>query len=236
MSRTKFNAVDLTPGRSPIMPSTMKSFDTINRESNLARWGAAAIAVLGWVGLIVQFNATYGLTGSVVESLWTLVRYFTVLTNLLTAVVMTGIAVGYPTFKSPAVLGGSTFFIATVGILYSLLLRGLLELSGGAKLADFILHDAIPILAVLYWLVFAQKGLLKARDPWIWLIYPLLYAIYALIRGAADGKYAYPQINAAQIGWPQTAINVAAILAGFLVMGYILCGLDRQLGRRPTKS
>jgi hypothetical protein len=201
-------------------------------DSKLARGAAAVIAVLGWVGLAIQFSATYGLTGSVGESLWVLLRYFTVLSNLLTAIAMTSIALGYPLFKSPAVLGVTTFFIATVGILYSLLLRGLLELSGGARLADFILHDAIPALIVLYWLIFAQKGLLKGRDPWIWLIYPILYAIYALIRGGFDSKYAYPQIDAAQIGWPQTAINVAALLVGFLVMGYILVGLDRLLGRR----
>ena len=163
-------------------------------------------------------------------------RYFTVLTNLLTVIVMTGIALGYPIFKSPAVLGGTTFYIATVGILYSLLLRGLLELSGGAKLANFILHDAIPVLTVLYWLVFVQKGLSKSRDPWIWLIYPVLYAIYALLRGAADGKYPYPQIDAAQIGWTHTMFNVAAILVGFLVMGYALVGVDRVLGRRSAKS
>jgi hypothetical protein len=201
-------------------------------DSKWARVAAAVIAMLGWVGLIVQFKATNDLAGSVALSLWILARFFTVLTNLLTAVVMSGLAFGHPLFRSPAVLGGTTLCIAIVGVIYSLLLRGTLELSGGAVLADFILHDAVPVLIVLYWLVFAPKGLLKARYPWIWFTYPLLYAIYALIRGAAEGKYPYPFIDVAQIGWQQTAINTLIISIGFLVMAYALVGLDRLLGRR----
>ena len=214
----------------------MESLNTTNIGSSLARWVAAAIALLGWIGLIVQFNATYGLTGSLAESLWVLVRYFTVLSNILVAVVMTCLALGFHPFRSINFLGATTFYIATVGILYSLLLRGLLELSGGAKLADFILHDAVPAMAVIYWLVCVPKGSLKASAPWFWLAYPIVYCAYALVRGGFDGKYPYPQVDVTQLGWPQTAINIVMILVGFLVIAYGVVGIDWILGRRSTKS
>ena len=204
--------------------------------SGPARISAAAIALVGWVGLATQYSATFHLTGSLAESLWVILRYFTILTNVLVAVVLTGIALGKPTFGAPFLLGGATLAIMLVGIIYSLLLRGLVELSGGAMLADFILHDVVPILAPLFWLFFAKKGDLGVRDPLLWALYPIAYVAYALARGAAEGRYAYPFIDVAQIGWVQVIINCVLIMLGFLAAGLALTWLDRLLGRLLRKA
>ncbi len=66
---------------------------------------AAAIALIGWVGLAVQFSATFEQSGSLAETVWILLRYFTILTNLLVAIVFTGIALGKPAFRSPGAVG-----------------------------------------------------------------------------------------------------------------------------------
>jgi hypothetical protein len=202
-------------------------------ETGAARAAAGGIALVGWVGLAVQFNATFDQSGSIAGSFWILLRYFTVLTNLLVAVVMTGIAFGKSAFGSPVVLGGTTLVIVIVGIIYSLLLRGLLELSGGARLADLILHDVVPVLVPLFWLVFAPKGALQSRHLLLWVIYPLAYLVYALARGAAETMYAYPFIDVAQIGWLQTVANSALIMLGFLAAGLALVWMDGLLARRP---
>ena len=55
---------------------------------------AALIALVAWAGLVVQFAATYGQNGSVPETFWILLRFFTVITNLLVAVTMTSMAAG----------------------------------------------------------------------------------------------------------------------------------------------
>jgi len=202
-------------------------------ETGTARAVAGGIALVGWVGLAVQFNATFDQNGSIAGSFWILLRYFTVLTNLLVAVVMTGIALGKSAFGSPVVLGGATLVIVIVGIIYSLLLRGLLELSGGARLADLILHDVVPVLVPLFWLVFAPKGALQSRHLLLWIIYPLAYLAYALARGAAENRYAYPFIDVAQIGWLQTVANSVMIVLGFLAVGLALVWVDGLLARRP---
>ena len=53
---------------------------------------AALIALAAWAGLIVQCAATFGQTGSVPETLWIVLRFFTVITNLLVAIIMAPIA------------------------------------------------------------------------------------------------------------------------------------------------
>ena len=76
-----------------------------------------------------------------------MLRYFTVITNLLIAIVFTAIALGRTI--APPWLAGITMAILLVGIVLHLLLSGMVELSGGAKLADLINHSVTPVLVVL---------------------------------------------------------------------------------------
>jgi hypothetical protein len=204
--------------------------------SGAARAAAGAIALAGWAGLALQFSATFDQNGSVLETLWIIFRYFTVLTNLLLAMVLTGVALGRPAFGSPGLLGGATLAIVLVGVVYSLLLRGMVELSGGARLADFLLHDMTPVLTPAFWLLFAPKGALRIRDPFLWVLYPLAYLLYALVRGAAENRYAYPFMDVPEIGWLRTAINALLIMLSFLAGGFALVWLDRVLRRRAREE
>lgn len=194
------------------------------------RLSAAVVALAAWAGLVVQFNATLDGGQSVAQTLWILVRFFTVLTNLLVAVSMTLVALGRR--LSPSWLGGITLAILLVGVVYMTLLRGLLDLSGGALLADTLLHKVTPILMPLWWLAFAPKRQLRWRDPALWALYPLAYFPYALARGSVEGIYAYPFINVAKLGLGTVLLNAAAIAVAFLLSGLLLVLLDRKLGER----
>ena len=196
----------------------------------MPRLAAALVALVAWAGIAVQFEATLGLTASAGEAMWVILRYFTVLTNLLVALVMTALALGRAV--SPFVLGGVTVAIVLVGAVYMLLLRGLVELSAGALLADRLLHYAVPVLVPLYWLAFAPKGKLRWRDAFAWSLYPFAYLVYALVRGAFEGRYAYPFMDVAAIGYAQTVINAVAIAAGFVAAGLALVGLDNMLASK----
>jgi len=198
----------------------------VHLNSKAARTAAGFISLIAWTGLVIQLRATFGQTGSVFQSLWTILLYFTVLTNFLVAIVMAGIALGIRAFRSATLLGGSTLAIILVGVTYSLLLHGLLHLSGGAKLANIIMHYVVPVLVPLYWLVFSPKGELKRRDPLLWSIFPLAYLPYALVRGAIEKKYPYPFIDVAKLGWPDTLLNATAIAIGFLVAAFAMLALD----------
>lgn len=194
---------------------------------SLPRLAAAGVAAVAWTGLAVQFFATYRTNGSLPETLWVLVRFFTILANVVVAGIFTAIAIGRR--PSPSFLGGTVLAILLVGITYGLLLNGLLELSGGAKRADTLLHKVTPVLVPLWWLVFARKGDLSHRDPWLWAIFPTLYLPYALARGLSGDIYAYPFINIAKLGWGQVLLNSALIATGFLAAAHAFVWLDRKM-------
>ncbi len=193
------------------------------------RLAATVLALVAWAGLAAQFSATFSAGYSVGETLWILLRYFTILTNLVVAATMTTIALGRTV--SPQWIGGVTLAILLVGIIDATLLSGMPQLSGAAGLADILLHKVTPLLVPAWWLAFAPKGRLGPRDPVLWALAPMAYFTYALVRGRIDGKYAYSFIDVAQHGWPPVLLTAILIASAFVAAGFALLLLDRRLGR-----
>ena len=191
---------------------------------------AALVAIICWAGLAIQFSATFANQHHVVPVLWVLLRFFTVITNLSVAVVMTWVATGGRV--SALLLGGLMIAILLVGVVYMTLLRGLLELSGGALLADTLLHKVSPIAMALWWLFFAPRKALKWNAPVLWAAYPLAYFAYVLVRGHYDHRYPYPFMDVGKLGWTQTLINAGGIAMAFILAGFVLVWIDswRPLG------
>jgi hypothetical protein len=205
---------------------------------------AAAIALLGWYGLLLQLYvviATARATGvPVTTAISNYFSFFTILTNLLVALVLT-LSLGTTPSTLSVFAGRATVqsavavYIAIVGMVYSLVLRNLWDPEGLQKIADVILHDAIPVLYLLYWLTFVRKGkgedddsLRFSRVP-TWLAYPLLYLVYSLIRGAITGIYLYPFIDAGTLGYARVALNAVVLLLAFLGTSLFLVALGRWM-------
>lgn len=211
----------------------MASFDQETR--NIRRhWSAALaglIALASWAGIVIHLHALLK-EASWVGALWTLIGYFTITTNLLVAIVFTGVALRRRAFQSPWLLSGTMLSILLVGIVYALLLRGQRELTAGSELANILLHQASPLMVTVFWVAFVRKGALSWRDPLYWALYPLGYFLYALARGAIEGHYPYPFIDVTEIGLPRTLADAALIAASFLLAGEALVWLDRWLAAR----
>lgn len=192
--------------------------------------GAALVAIVCWAGLAVQFAATFGHQHHLIRTIWILLRFFTIVTNLLLAIMMTWVAVGRN--ASAFLLGGATLAILLVGVIYVLMLEGLVHLSGAALIADVLLHKISPIMMAVWWLFFAPRAKLRWNAPIWWAAYPVAYLIYVLARGHMDGRYPYPFLDVGRLGWLQTALNVGGIALGFILAGFALVWIDswRPLG------
>jgi hypothetical protein len=203
-------------------------------QTSTSRIAAALIALIAWTGLAFQCADTYAQTHSALLTLWIICGYFTILTNILIAVVFTAIARACG--PRPSLIAGTMLSILLVGVVYGLLLHGIMELSRTGTIANALLHMVTPVMVVIYWLAFTPKGTLTRRDPLLWAIYPLSYLAYALVRGAATGRYAYPFLNVATLGWPHTLVNAAIIAAAFLLCGYAIVFIDSRFEPRRDIS
>ena len=115
------------------------------------------------------------------------------------------------------------------------LLRGLVELSGAALLADTLLHKVSPIAmtAVVAAVRATSAAAAAARHYW-WAAYPLaLLRLRHLARAQLDGRYPYPFMDVSRLGWPQTLMNAGGIAMAFLLAGLLLVWFD---GWRPLGS
>ncbi|NEU12246.1 hypothetical protein G3T14_08880 [Methylobacterium sp. BTF04] len=198
------------------------------------RMAAVAIALVAGIGLVIQLVAIVNRIGSLPSAIWEMGRYFTVLTNFLVAILFSGIAAGLR--MKPRLIAGITLAILLVGIVYATLLQGLQTLSGGDAVADVLLHWVTPVLVPLFWFAFTPKGGLRPIDPLLWALYPVTYLGYALIRGAAEGRYAYPFIDVPALGWGPVLLNVGAIALGFVATGHACVRIDRHLGGQSSRS
>jgi hypothetical protein len=192
---------------------------------------AAGIAAAAWIGLIVQF-ADLNRNNSAVISLWSMFAYFTIITNVLVAVVFSCVSLDRTVLRSAWIIAGTMLSILLVGVVNALLLWGALELSGGSVLVDRLLHVVTPVCALLFWIFFTRKGGLTWRDPLLWAIYPLAYLVYGIGRGIATSKYAYPFLNVLTLGWLRTAFNALCIAVAFMACGYAIVWIDRRARSR----
>ena len=204
---------------------------------------ATITAALAWFALALQCYLTVTLCiangKTLIAGVIVFVSYFTILTNLLVAVVLSFSRWAPGTrwgawFSRATVQSGTAVYIAIVGIVYSLLLRHIWDPQGWQKLADVLLHDLIPLLFVAYWLVFVSKNFLRWKDALWWLTYPAVYFAYALLRGEVSGWYPYPFLDAHALGYSQVAANAVMLLAAFLLTGLLFVTVARWMGRTAS--
>ncbi|MBS1577206.1 MAG: Pr6Pr family membrane protein [Bacteroidetes bacterium] len=204
---------------------------------------AIVLALLGWASLILQFYLLLKNKTSDI-SLWSrffnFFSYFTILTNILVALSLTLTVLGLKNrigrfFRNDSVQSALTVYILIVGVVYYLLLRNIWKPQGLQFLADVTLHYAVPVLYLVYWLIFIPKGKLRLRYAISWMAYPALYFIYSLIRGAVTHWYPYPFIDAQTSGYNTVFLNAAVLLVAFIAAVLIFIGVDRLLAGKAVK-
>ena len=203
------------------------------RENRLsARIVAFGVGVLALAALRMQFDALLEPVASapVWARLWFMASYFTILTNLLVALAMFAVAQGRA--LTARIAGALLLSILMVTITYHLILARLWSPQGLAFWADQGLHTAVPLATLGWWLAFAPKDT-RPRDLPYWLIWPLAYSLYSLIRGAITGFWPYSFFDLSTLSALRLSINIAAIVAAFSLLALAILGLARLI-RRST--
>ncbi|MCS5732983.1 Pr6Pr family membrane protein [Herbiconiux daphne] len=194
---------------------------------------AAGIIIAAIVGQLIYSLEVTPAEG-VAHFLVNFFSYFTILSNALAAVaLLIGAYYGFTRRRDPAwfnlSLAAVVTYMATTGVVYNLLLRGI-TLEQGRTLAwsNEVLHLIAPIYIVLVWILAPGKSPLRWQSIWVIIAFPLVWSVYTMIRGPIVGWYPYPFLNPAQPGgYGAVAVYVVAI-AGFIgLMACAVIGLSR---------
>ncbi len=195
------------------------------------------IVLVAWLGIILQFYLILQTTGATGYSTRKLAinffSYFTILSNLLVAVCLSSVLLSPRSmlgtfFSKIPVQSAIGVYIFIVGLVYNLVLRGILTLTGLNWIVDNILHVLVPVLYVLYWFVFTPKRSLQWKNILPWLIFPLFYLVYSLIRGPLAHWYPYPFLDTEKLGYGKVIVNSFFVLTAFLVVSLLLVAYNRS--------
>ncbi|RUT94027.1 hypothetical protein EOD23_34125 [Mesorhizobium sp. USDA-HM6] len=196
--------------------------------------------VIGLIALVLQFAisipasmaAGRGLLGSIVFYF----SFFTILTNVAAVLVHASLLspAGYawfPAFAGKRMRAGVAVAITLVFIVYATVLARLWAPEGLFFICDVLLHYVAPLIFVLWWLIAGADGSTRWRDISWWMIYPLAYLAYALIRAPFAGEVPYPFLDVAKNGAASVAIAALTITALFLGLCVLVVLVDHGIAR-----
>lgn len=178
----------------------------------------------------VNADGVEGLFGRVVDSL----SYFTNLSNLIVAVVLTMLA------RKPdrggavwhAVRMDSLVMIAITGLIYAIVLAPDAQVEGLDIIVNAIKHYIVPIMTVFLWLLVGPRRQLTFASVFTALVIPITWAIYTLIRGEFISAYPYGFLNVIAYGLPAVLTNIAGVAALGIILGLLFWAVDRLLALR----
>ena len=108
--------------------------------------------------------------------------------------------------------GGAVVYLSVTFIVFALRLADT-DVDLAIPRVNSVLHDIIPIVVVIDWLIDPPTTRLTTRQGLPWLSFPTVWIVYVLMRGAIVGKYPYPFLDPANGGYA----SVAAYCVGILV-------------------
>ena len=201
-------------------------------------WATRGGLLIGLVALLLQLALTIPARINAGDMIFGAVifffSYFTILTNLALALIYASEIwpqTGLSWFRRPVVRGMLAASITLVGLFYHFVLAATWQPQGLWAVADGLLHYVTPAYYLLWWGLFMRHGLLKWGDVPSMLVPPIIYLVYAMIRGALLGEYPYPILEANRLGYGAVAINVFMVLIGLTLLCLIVVAADRALTR-----
>ena len=214
--------------------------------------------VIAWCGVAVSFmltvtgyfTSTIDLTkptilgniptgiDSPLERILDWLTYFTDLSNLIVAVVLTVLVMRPDYFARTDRIGSmwralrldSVLMIAITGIVYNLLLAEGPK-TGWDFVSNSLEHVITPIVTILVWLLAGPRGLINIRVIGLSMIVPLAWALVALLRGAAVGAYPYSFLDVTTNGLGSVLAFIGVIVLVALIIAFALMGLDALFRR-----
>jgi hypothetical protein len=196
----------------------------VNRQRLIATY-RVGFALLTLVAIAAQL---IDLAGRGVLNPANFFSYFTIQSNLIgIAVFLIGAArlratrsVGFDIVR-----GASVLYLTVTFIVFALLLSGT-DVDTAIPWVNSVVHQVFPIVVIADWLIDPPAARITVRQSLVWLVYPLIWTAYTLVRGALVGWYPYPFLDPANGGY----LTVAAYVVAILVFGAILCALLAWVG------
>jgi hypothetical protein len=160
--------------------------------------------------------------------------YFTIVSNTFGALVVLYAAFAKPSRALELVRGAAVTALVIVGVVFSLLLAGADD--NPIPWVNAVVHYLMPVAIVVDWALDPPATRLSPRDGLLWLVLPLVYAAYTLIRGAIVHWYPYPFLNVDKLGYPVVLAYCAGIAVFAFAVAWLVVAGGNALAARTASN
>lgn len=197
------------------------------------------IAAMIVAAIVGQFAKSLSMVADQAAFVVNFFSFFTILSNALTAVLAfvagwISLRRQHDSARFTLVRASAVTYMTTTLVVYNLLLRDVsLDQATTLPWSNEILHVWAPLLLLVDWIFAPGRARLAVNHLWLMVIFPIVWAVYTMVRGAIVGWYPYPFLDPnvePGVGYDGVAVYVIAIAAFILLVGAGIIGLSR-LGR-----
>lgn len=197
-----------------------------------------AVAII--VALAAQFQIFIGRADAVKLNFFS---FFTVESNIAAAFVLIALE-----FRPGALLErlarairpAVTLYMTMTGIIYAVLLApASADVGLTAQWVDVVVHELGPLVLFVDWILAPPERRPVVRDLRNWLVFPVVYVAYSLIRGPIADWYPYPFLDPNLDGGAgKVAIMVVVLIPCVVVMavGLVKLASAGRLTPGPTPT
>ena len=101
-------------------------------------------------------------------------------------------------------------------------------------MVDLLLQYVFPLFLIVDWILFPPDTKLRYTDAARWLVYPVIWIAFTLIRGASDGWYPYPVLDPTDGGYGMVAVVAVGMLGALAALSVISIWLGNWRGSMTT--
>lgn len=191
------------------------------------------------ISLYLSWHTRSVFGGSPLNRSLNVFAYFTIQSNILVGVTCLLLAVRPDRTSTLFTVCRLTSLVAitVTFIVFHVALSKLLDLDTLAQTANQLQHTAVPLLAVVGWLVFGPRRLVSTRVTRLTVVFPLAYMVFTAVRGPlASDWYPYPFVDVGALGYPRVVVNAVWISILFISIAAGATWLDGRLAGQVTGS
>lgn len=139
-------------------------------------------------------------------------------------------------FVLPRFKGAVTICITVTFLVYHFMVYEGPILSIDTDIYNLIPHYIVPIMVILHYFIYDEKGIYKRIDPILWLIIPILYFAWANFKAITstapfwgDKWYPYGFMDLTKHSLNSVIITIVLLIMFFIILGYALYMIDNGL-------
>ncbi|WP_194814364.1 Pr6Pr family membrane protein [Nocardia sp. XZ_19_385] len=186
-------------------------------------FGVLSLVALAWIPLRNLGNDTFSAANYF--------SYFTIQSNIFAMVVLLIGGLRDPrSHRWQVIRGAATLYMVITGIVYAVLLANI-DVMLTDKWINVVEHRVMPIVLLVDWLLVPVALARTAGLIGSWLLYPLLYGVYSLVRGPIVDWYPYPFLDPREQGYGPLTVGLVVLTAVFVLLALAVVTLGAVASR-----